>query len=136
MKSLRILLLLFAIVSTAGVYAQGKKEGKAQKTPQELATKRAERWQKELNLTDEQKAQIQQAIEKRITAMRSKDKATAKQAREDFKASLQTILTPEQQEKVKAKMLERKATHGKAKGNKGKKSKSDAGEDADDDDIE
>lgn len=133
MKSLRILLLLIAIVSATSIYAQSPKENKSQKTPQELAGKRAERWQKELNLSDEQKVQIQQAIEKRITAMRSKDKATAKQAREEFKASLASILTPEQQEKVKAKMLERKAARGKGKGGKGKKAASDSSEDTDDD---
>lgn len=128
MKSIKILLLLSSLLFMSQIFAQGKRQGgDSNKTPQEVALKRAERWQKELNLTDDQKKQVTALIEKKVTAMRSGDKEKAKQARQDFRTELKQILTPEQQEKLKAKMLERKA--------KRKTAKSSQSTDDDDDDA-
>jgi Spy/CpxP family protein refolding chaperone len=98
--------------------------------------KRIEKWIKELGLSADQATQIKAAFAERKTKVdaaktnpQGKDKAAIKAAKEEFRTKLNTILTPEQQAKLKAM---RKENKGKRKGkNKDKKD-----DDGDDDDLD
>jgi periplasmic protein CpxP/Spy len=103
--------------------------------------KRIEKWTKELGLSADQATQIKTAFAERKTKVdaakanpQGKDKAAIKAAKEEFRTKLNTILTPEQQTKLKAMRKENKGK-GKGKGKGKNKDKKDE-DDNDDDDLD
>ena len=105
-KFLTITIFLFSFtLIAANVFSQNT--DKMQKTPEEFATKMAERMKKNLSLTDEQYKQVYNLAltnaQERFNnkeKYKSLDKETRKQMmkqnRENFKTQLQGILTKEQ----------------------------------------
>lgn len=125
MKNLKLVLLavIFAVFAvSASVFAQddGKQEGKNYKTtPEEQATKMADKMNKNLNLTTEQYGKIQKLFADNIAyrrELRTKDvisKSEIKAKREEFKNGLKSTLTDDQQKKMKKMMKKKYGKHKK-----------------------
>ena len=124
-----ILAVAMSIVGLTNSYAQQDKKGKskgemAQKSPEEMASKRSEMWKKELGLSDEQTGQMKTAISERITKIGAAKVLTDKVAKKDamaaakteYDAKVKTILTPEQSTKFTAKKEEMKKKNADKKG--------------------
>jgi Spy/CpxP family protein refolding chaperone len=121
-----ILFSLFMALMTLGAFAQNKQD-KTPKTPEEYAKVRSEKLTKELGLNADQKAKVYDLLlnkRKKIQEIRAKypnDKkaahAEAKPVKEQFKADMKAVLTPEQyakwEEMQKQKEAERKAKKAK-----------------------
>ncbi len=110
-------------------------QGMAQDTNSKI-----EQWKAALNLSVDQETQIKAAFAARKTkidaarAVSPKDKAAIKAAKEEFRAKVKTILTPEQQAKLKEWKKNNKGK-GRGKG-KGKSKDKDKENDEDDDDLD
>lgn len=128
-----ILTLLLAL-TTLGAFAQNTNKGgsKPHKTPEERATAYANRMEKELTLTAEQKTKVHDLALTRAQKMdqlreqyKGQDKkvwqAERKKARDEFHAGMKSVLSPEQFTKWEEQQKKKAAqsAKGKAKG-KGK----------------
>lgn len=142
-----IVTLLMTLALAGGLMAQpGKGNGKGgnrkpprsqqekgRPSPTELAARQASNMQKQLELTDEQKSDIEKAAFSRITKMQAiqeKYKAAGsantergkdmRMVRQEFVDAVNKVLTPTQQQKWKKlreeKRNQRKANQGKGKG--------------------
>lgn len=118
-KNLAVLsILLLAIVSiSSNVFAQQNQRSK--KTPEEMATKMADRMKSNLSLSDDQYKQVYDLAltrsKNRISnkeMYKSMDKETRKQTkmkhREEFMAQLSGILNPDQMKKFQENMANHK----------------------------
>lgn len=116
LAALSILLLLTAFVSS-NVFAQQNQRSK--KTPEEMATKMADRMKSNLSLSDDQYKQVYDLAltrsKNRISnkeMYKSMDKETRKQTkmkhREEFMAQLSGILNPDQMKKFQENMANHK----------------------------
>jgi hypothetical protein len=120
---LATLVLLFSVLFISGnIYSQQNK--KQNKTPEEMATKMADKMKKNLSLTDDQYKQVYMLFlnqsQERINnkaKYQSMDKASRqqmkKQNKESFKKQLEGILTKEQIQKLQ----QQKGKHGHKNGN-------------------
>lgn len=117
------MLSIVAVVFAVSSFAQDAP--KTQKTPEELANKRADKLKTELALSDDQRAKVYAAVLDRITkvrAIRAKYPNNKKGAQKEikpineaFQTTLKGILTPEQITKWEAL---KKAQKEKRKGKK------------------
>jgi protein CpxP len=124
------LFTMSTIVNAQEVKAKSEKESSkkaGQKmTPEQRAQKNVDNLNEEVSLTEDQKTKIKALALNKITkteAIRAKykgqpenkevAKAEIEVVRKEFRTNIKTILTPEQQEKLKAKHKEMKAA-GKA----------------------
>lgn len=141
-----IVTLLMTLVLAGGLMAQpGKGKGKGSNdkppknqpakgkpSPTEMAARQASNMQKQLELTDEQKSDIEKAAFSRITKMQAiqeKYKAAGsantergkdmRMVRQEFVDAVNKVLTPTQQQKWK-KLREEKRNQMKANQGKGK----------------
>jgi hypothetical protein len=127
-KKLAVLsILLLAIVSiSSNVFAQQNQRSK--KTPEEMATKMADRMKSNLSLSDDQYKQVYDLAltrsKNRISnkeMYKSMDKETRKQTkmkhREEFMTQLSGILNPDQMKKFQ----ENRANHKQQRKNKSEK---------------
>lgn len=115
----RILLFSAAfLLSATVIFAQGRKAPNRERpNPEERISKHLERLTEELALTETQQATIKKSMldnhnareaELETTGKREERRAIAQKYREQGKASLLAVLTPEQVEKLKAMKKERK----------------------------
>ncbi len=125
---MRTLFLTLSFMIAGMAVAQNGKQnpGKGKEaTPQEKADKMTAKMKEELKLTEEQTAKIHQANLEFVTKNKEL-KDTTKEARalnrEQHKAALKAILTPEQQEKAK-EMMEEKQEKKEMKEKRAKKEK-------------
>ena len=91
--------------------ASAPKEQQQTTTPEQLATREANRIQKEVQLTDEQKQKVYQAaltkhqaiqpLKQKYADNKEAMKTEVKPIRQQYRKDLSTILTKEQQEKLK-----------------------------------
>jgi hypothetical protein len=110
--SVIIVLFIFAVSGISNAQDDTKKEEtrKNKGTPEEQAKKITDKMKTRLNLTDEQYNKILKLQTDRITykrELRSKDlisKSEVKQKREEFRNGMKSILTDEQQQKMKDMM--------------------------------
>lgn len=128
-----IITLLLAL-TTLGAFAQNTNKGgsKPHKTPEERATAYANRMEKELTLTAEQKTKVHDLALARAQKMdqlreqyKDQDKkvwqAERKKARDEFHAGMKSVLSPEQftkweeQQKKKAAAAAKRKAKGKGK---------------------
>lgn len=85
----------------------GKKEHK-KLTPTERAEKKTERMTKELGLSEEQAAKIKEINASHFAEM-EKHREAIKVSRDQHKAEMDAVLTPEQKEKLESLREEKKA---------------------------
>ncbi|MBK8551767.1 MAG: hypothetical protein IPL53_12165 [Ignavibacteria bacterium] len=127
MKTKNLLAITFLLFSIAFISVSGfsQQSEKNNKTPEEFATKMADRMKKNLSLTDDQYRQVYNLA---LTKARNRDankekyknldKETRKQmkmqSRDEFKKQLQGILNAEQIKKMEENM----SKHKNHKGNK------------------
>ncbi|WP_025762051.1 DUF4890 domain-containing protein [Dyadobacter tibetensis] len=108
MKKVLMMVLLFASTTA---FAQRPNQGG---TPEQQAEKQTARLTESLKLSEEQKKQVYDLNLKRMTTMsemrkaENMDRSKMKESNEVFNAELAKILSPEQQEKLKAMESERK----------------------------
>jgi Spy/CpxP family protein refolding chaperone len=127
----KIILSAIAIASLQLAQAQearkvdaAPKEQQQTATPEQLATRETNRMQKEIQLSEDQRQKVYQAALTKHQAMQSLKqkytsnnegfKAEAKPIRQQYKKELSSILTPEQQEKLKQIIEQQKQHKGNA----------------------
>lgn len=119
-------IIIFFIFAVSGIgkaqdNSQIDETKKFKCTPEEQAKKITDKMKTHLNLTDEQYSKILKLNTDRIAynrELRNKDlisKSEVKQKREEFRSGMKSILTDEQQQKMKDKM---KKKHHKQKRNR------------------
>ena len=147
-KVIVVLSLAIGLAGASNMMAQGGKgkgKGAAQKgknatkSVEEIAQERSQQMKANLGLSDDQTAKMKAAVTERVTQVRAaragKDqvvkKAAVKAANDQFETKAQSILTPEQFAKLKAKKDEAKKKMEDKKGKGGDKKKADSSEDLD-----
>lgn len=128
MKNKNLLVITFLLFSIAFISVNGfsQQSEKNKKTPEEIATKIADRMKKNLSLTDDQYKQVYNlALTKANDRAANKekyknlDKETRKQmkmhSRDEFKKQLQGILNAEQIKKMEENMSKHKSHKGNRK---------------------
>lgn len=120
----KIMFTLLALLITAAGYAKDSTAHK--KTPEQVATKKADKLKKELGLSDDQRTKVYNAILERQTKVAEVKKlhtADKKSAREAIKplneacdTAIKNALTPEQQTKWEQMKKDQKAKHQHKKG--------------------
>jgi len=126
-----IAVVLFALVSISGnLFAQN--EDRSKKTPEEKATKIADRMKQNLSLTDEQYKQVYSIFLTKVqNKMNNKEKYKSmdkesrkqlkKQSKDEMRKQFENILNAEQLTKMKEMKEKHKQNRGKNKDGKRKK---------------
>lgn len=118
-------LILSAVATVFAISSFAQDGTKTQKTPEEVATKRADKLKTELTLSDEQRTKVYTIILDNTTKVRAVKarypndkkaaKAEIKPLRETCDASIKSVLTPEQVTKWEQLKKEKKEQHKEKK---------------------
>ncbi len=128
-KSLSVIIFLLAVIFFAGNISFAQRNSKSDKTPEQIAEKRAGKMKQYLSLTDDQYKQVYDLTLQKVNYNRenreklsSMDKESRKQFksqnREEYKKQLENILNTEQIAKFQQMKKYHKNNHKKDKSDK------------------
>lgn len=118
-------LILSAVATVFAISSFAQDGAKVKKTPEEVATKRADKLKTELTLSDEQRSKVYtilldnttkvRAVKEKYPNDKKAAKAEIKPLRETCDASIKSVLTPEQVTKWEQLKKEKKEQHKEKK---------------------
>ena len=121
-----LMFLLAASLSAPAVFAQNANAKREHKSPEEKAKMKTERLDKQLDLTDEQEAKVEQIYlnsARKMAELKEQKGDDKKAMGQDFKVikqatneQLKAVLTPEQMAKKEKMEAERREKHKNKKG--------------------